>query len=473
MRPSIIIAFILLSPAAFAATINVPGDYATIQEAIDAAVNGDEVIVAPDTYYENINFLGKAITVRSSHGPVDTVIDGGSPIDPDYGSVVAFRQGEGVSSVLEGFTLTHGTGTKIHGPIDDHFGGGIICEGTSPTIINNIIIDNEATLGGDGGGMCNIEGSPRVINCRFIDNVTGFVCRGGGMCNWYTGPDLEVTNCLFMGNGNGYKGGGLAEMEGSSTLTNCMFIKNTSSSVGGGIYYFTPDTTPTLINCTFVENYSDSAEGGGFFNNDSTPKITNCIVWNNTPDQIFDTPGYDSIVTYSCVEGGFIGDGNIDADPLFVDQANDDYHLTYFSPCRNAGNNSEVVATEDFESDPRITLSTVDMGADEFYNHLYITGDQTTGGEIQGKMVGLPGTSPVGLFIGSGVRQTPVKTKYGYFYLLPPKILIPLIPMPANGILAVSTTIPSSPVAPFDVPMQALIGLKPDALSNLCVLMVR
>jgi len=77
-------------------TLNVPGDYATIQGAIDAAVNGDTVLVAPGTYVENIDFLVKAITVKSSSGAEATVIDGGNPPDPDFGSVVTFSNGEGV-----------------------------------------------------------------------------------------------------------------------------------------------------------------------------------------------------------------------------------------------------------------------------------------------------------------------------------------------------------------------------------------
>jgi len=86
--------FALVSTAQ-GATINVPGDQPTIQDGINAAVNGDTVLVAPGTYVENIDFLGKAITVMSKLGPEGTIIDGGNPTYPDYGSCVLFDKGEG------------------------------------------------------------------------------------------------------------------------------------------------------------------------------------------------------------------------------------------------------------------------------------------------------------------------------------------------------------------------------------------
>src|SRR5437870_11939876 len=95
----------LMPHTARAATINVPAGQPTIQAAINAAANGDTVLVAPGTYYENINFMGKAITVTSSGGPSVTTIDGGAA-----GSVVAFTSNEGTNSVLSGFTITNGLG---------------------------------------------------------------------------------------------------------------------------------------------------------------------------------------------------------------------------------------------------------------------------------------------------------------------------------------------------------------------------
>ena len=127
----------------WAETRNVPGDYPTIQEAIEAARDGDEVLVAPGTYVENIDFLGKAITVRSAGGPAVTVIDGSAlTLGPGQGSVVTFETNEGPDSVIEGFTLTKGTGNS--GPFF-RAGGGICSISSSPTFRDNTIVANPAT----------------------------------------------------------------------------------------------------------------------------------------------------------------------------------------------------------------------------------------------------------------------------------------------------------------------------------------
>ena len=111
MRYLILLFAILSIPAlAFSATIIVPDDYPTIQGAIDAASNGDTVLVAPGTYMERINFNGKAITLRSEYGPERTMIDA------DYlGITVIFSNGEGPDSLLEGFTITRGSDLNAGG----------------------------------------------------------------------------------------------------------------------------------------------------------------------------------------------------------------------------------------------------------------------------------------------------------------------------------------------------------------------
>ena len=151
MRYAISCLVILAVPAlAHAATLKVPSQYPKIQQAIDAAVEGDTVLVAPGTYVETIDFKGKGITVKSEEGPLVTTLDGN--LD---GSVVTFKTREDSDSVLDRFEITNGSGTPQFGSYT--YGGGIYCRFSSPTIRNNIITGNTtSSIGGAGGGIfCN------------------------------------------------------------------------------------------------------------------------------------------------------------------------------------------------------------------------------------------------------------------------------------------------------------------------------
>jgi Bacterial Ig domain len=152
-------------------TIRVPSEHLTIQAAIDVAEIGDTVMVAPGTYSENINFRGKAITVRSESGrPEDTTIDGGNA-----DSVVVFNSGERRDSVLNGFTLQNGRARiDNQGAID---GGGVKIENSSPTITNNEIKNNHACR---GGGIGISSGSPLIQRNKITNNDINLCSEGGG-----------------------------------------------------------------------------------------------------------------------------------------------------------------------------------------------------------------------------------------------------------------------------------------------------
>jgi predicted outer membrane repeat protein len=538
MKTAIILsAFLFIPVLAFSATIHVPGDYPTIQEAIDASVHGDTVLVAAGTYVENIDFLGKAITVTSSHGPEHTIIDGSNTPDPEAGSVVTFMNGEESSSALDGFTLTRGTGTKYTTPVGQKFiaGGGIFCQEASPSIANIIFTLNAAE---EGGGMMTFNSSPLIKDCIFHKNRTSDF-SGGAFMNYYGNPtlvdclfsenksrsyggafqgiagtstlircffvdnradgyggavynpfnDLTLINCVFLGNDAGWGYGGGANIAHSATnIIGCVFIENTTGKGGGGLH-FTGEDTLSMTNCTFYENTAGDVGGAVLIGNEVTANISNSILWyNHAPEgsQLYISGWTWVEIRYSDVYGGLPGvvvkspaslewkAGMIDADPRFADPAKNDIHLTYPSPCRDTGDNTAVMEPYDFEGDPRIAWGgTVDMGADEFYTHLYVTGDETPGGSIQGKLVGLPGTSPTGFFLGSGVLEPPLPTAWGNFHLQAPWFLIPLVPIPGDGVLVLPATIPTTPPAPYDLPMQALIGLQSDSLTNVEVLEVR
>ncbi len=247
--------------------IFVPGDFATIQGAIDAALDGDEVIVAAGAYFEAIDFLGKAITVRSIDGPETTTIDA-SGLNTTVVLCVNF---EGPDTLLQGFTITGGG----HFSID---GGGMFVQFSSPTITDCVFVGNEAR---DGGGMYNSDcSSPTMINCSFNAN---YACFGGaGMYNrFFSSPTM--INCSFNANYATVFGGGMHNISNSSpTLTNCTFSGN-NGAAGGGMFN-TLSSSPVLTNCEFINNIGCECEGGGMYNGSSHPILTNCVFIGNEAD---------------------------------------------------------------------------------------------------------------------------------------------------------------------------------------------
>src|SRR6266566_3740429 len=163
-----VLVLVLAACANAGAIIHVPADQPSIQGGIDAASNGDTVLVAPGLYVENINFHGKAITVISEQGAGITIIDGGA-----RDSVATFASGEGLSSVLSGFTLQNGLSTFSTPSFGS--GGGVSIRNTSPTIQNNLIRNNRAC---DGIGIHINSGSP-LIQGNTITNNTRTGCSGG------------------------------------------------------------------------------------------------------------------------------------------------------------------------------------------------------------------------------------------------------------------------------------------------------
>jgi hypothetical protein len=143
--------------------IHVPADQPTIQAGIDHASDGDTVLVAENTYYENIKFMGKAITLASEYildanpDHIDnTIIDGSQASNPDSAAVVMFVNGEDTTSIINGFTITGGSGVPFTSPYPIRGGGGIFTYNSGTTIINNKIIENTSIIGNEaiGGGIC-------------------------------------------------------------------------------------------------------------------------------------------------------------------------------------------------------------------------------------------------------------------------------------------------------------------------------
>ncbi len=329
---------LVIFPASYAPadTLNVSSrKHASIQDAIDAASNGDEIVVAPGTYNEKINFNGKAITVRSSDGPGVTIIDGTGLND----SVVKCVSGEGPDTILRGFTITGGTGEPT--VVFFSVGGGMLNKDSSPTVIHCAFTQNTVfgEVGGHGGGMYNKNSSPTVTNCAFTINSASSGGVGGGMYSENSSP--TVTNCMFSGNIAGHGGGMDIDFTSSPTVTNCTFSGNTAGSRGGGILI--ANGSPTITNCIL----SNNVDSGGM---DESAQIH--LIGSGT-----------AVVTYSLIQGldTFAGGtGNIDADPLFVDAPNGDLRLSPGSPCIDVGSNPAFMttaaplgATVDLDGNPR------------------------------------------------------------------------------------------------------------------------
>ena len=158
----------------------------------------------------------------------------------------------------------------------------------------------------------------------------------------------------------------MKNLNSSPTVTNCTFFDNLASGWGGGMN--NEKSSPMVINCTFSSN--SAIVGSGIFDGESSPTVTNCILWDNG-EEIANDVASTPLVTYCDVQGGYFGEGNIDADPLFVDPENGDYHLQAVSPCIDAGTDTGA-PSEDIEGNVRPidgngdSVAVTDMGAYEY-----------------------------------------------------------------------------------------------------------
>ena len=354
-----------------------------IQEGIDAAVSADTVLVLDGTYTgdenKDLDFEGKAITVRSENGYESCTID-----CEGNGRGFDFHSGEGPDTIVDGLTITNGylvlfflagggvcfdecsptlVNCTIIGNTSNGHGGGVYCYASNPMLINCTISGNSATV--DGGGVCCEDSNPTLTNCTISGNSADY--DGGGVYCDYSSPTLTnctisgnwltyddgggvycsyssptLTNCTINGNsadsGGGvrcefnsnptlnnctvsgnyvFRGGGVFCSSSSPTLVNCTISGNYAFGDGGGVYCYNSGN-PTLTNCTISGNSTYVYSGGGVFCSSSSPTLANCILWGDAQQEIYVSSG-SPMVTYCDVQGGWSGAGNINADPLFVD----------------------------------------------------------------------------------------------------------------------------------------------------------
>jgi hypothetical protein len=403
---------LLLAAAPFLSAqnvINVPADQPTIQAAINAANNGDTVLVAPGKYVENINFGGKAITLTSSGGPSVTTIDGGA-----HGSVVTFNSSETASSKLNGFTITDGLQ-------NGYWGGGLFISGASPTITGNVITGNHAAVGigiyvnggspliqnntitgndqkgagdgGQGGGGILVEGNgvtaPQIIGNAITNNSVGNGGNGGGISIFYASGPL-IQNNLIQGNTAYNDGGGMSVWNSGAIVVQNLIINNAVLGYysGGGIWV-SPSSSgsqPIFINNTIAGNRAVDSTSGLFvtgfgqnatFTNNIVLAITGqvAVTCNSIYSSISPVFSYNDAFSSSGQNWSSICDttsqpGNISTDPQFLSAT--DFHLQWASPAVDAGNNSAPsLPATDFDGNPRVVdgnadgLAVVDLGAYE------------------------------------------------------------------------------------------------------------
>ncbi len=232
----------VLAPFATAETITVPKDAKTIQEAINLAQGDDVIHVLPGRYNESINFNGKAITIKSTGGAAVTTIDGWKLED----SVVKCISGEGPSTILDGFTISGGTGNRELYSETETVGGGLLCLHSSPTILNCIFVSNSSTY--QGGAIFNGDRSNTTIqNCKIRSNVSE---RGGGLYNSRGRP--VVRNSEIANNRAEYGGGGMYNFGSNVRVISCSFEHNRAEYNGGGIYDY--DSGGRVVDTVFTDN---------------------------------------------------------------------------------------------------------------------------------------------------------------------------------------------------------------------------
>ncbi|PIQ87089.1 MAG: hypothetical protein COV74_02050 [Candidatus Omnitrophica bacterium CG11_big_fil_rev_8_21_14_0_20_45_26] len=390
-------------------TRGVGGTYQTIQEAIDAAGDLDEIRVVQGTYFAQntvADLRSKKVDFKGGYPMV-----GSQQSDPEaYPAIISCPKDvrcvylDDYDAVMDGFTITgggmylsasRGTISRVwfnQNRTTSSPGAALYVSGGAPTISNCVFSNNETIYSQGGGALFTNAGMPLVQNSLFISNKAP---KGGAMANtgtdsfpviedsqfemneatngaggalWFTqysgSAPLSVSRVVFKNNQASLDGGAVFLSGGvrlNATFTNCLFESNASGSKGGGIFYqYSP--VSLLMNNTF---YANQALDGSAVYNTQSPAITmvNSIARGSDREIV---SGSDSVsVSYSNIEGGYAGEGNIDQDPKFVNPGLSNFHLRKGSLCINTGT-SDGAPEDDLEGNRRPAGSGIDMGAYEF-----------------------------------------------------------------------------------------------------------
>jgi Tol biopolymer transport system component len=313
-----------------------------IQDAIYSSYDGDEIRVQPGTYLENIDFVGKNLSILSRNpdtdniDPDNTIIDGGA-----QGSVISCISNQKTYLTLRGFTITNGSNIT---------GGGVLCKNSDLNVSDCFIMGNQANEYGAG---------------MFFQS-----------CN----PD--ITNTVISGNVCTGYGGGICSLSANTRISNSVILDNSADTGGGFALLFTEDSF--ITNCTFLNNTATRYGGALLSAYETNTYITNSIIWGNSAEYgpqlcLLNADFPINIVTlsHSDVQGGphdvYVGygcnldwrSGNIELDPQFIPGK---YNLHRYSPCINMGETlSEHISQKDIDGQKRLSYGATDIGADEVY----------------------------------------------------------------------------------------------------------
>lgn len=364
-----IVALLGLPAASVANDLKVPTQYATIQQAVDAAQPGDRVMVAKGTFRGpgnvNINTYGKAVTIQGT-GYLSTVID-----CEGYARAFMFNNGEGSSTIVRSLAIRGGNQIT---------GGAMAIINSSPAIIRCSIEDSSATYGGAiainqgspgfistrfktnraeiaGGAIYSVSSSPTISGCTFDSNET----KGAGGGISMQGGSLYIISSIFKDNDADQGGGAFASSGGDAMFINGSFSVNTAN-VNGGAIDLGAGTTASLTNCTLAANISRQGPGALRVDSQAVATVANTIMWSDGKSEFSGPVAF----RYSCVTGGVPGPGNTADNPRLVDAIGHDLHVQLGSSSIDKADKNSVSAGEDQDGRSRVIGSAPDMGAYEY-----------------------------------------------------------------------------------------------------------
>ena len=311
---------------AFFSTLHlVPAEYASIGEALDIALEGDTILVAPGIYSgssnRNMEFRGENVVLLSDHGPDVTTID-----CENLGRAFVIHFGESSSTIIDGFTIQGGIANE--NLIGGARGGAILIHGASPTL-RNLTIQENTCPEGYGGGIAIEDSESLLENLRLIANeVTGFDGNGGGIHIRDASP--TINNCLFYRNFAFRYGGGLAGKESPFQIARCTFVENVAGWGGGAVAG--DQSTGAILDAVVIASNRSTWGGAAFHGGINHPFTFTCSVFFDNTDEPFHH--YDDPIGVA---------GNFTADPVFCDPEYGDFTLSSSSPCLPENNSCTVL----------------------------------------------------------------------------------------------------------------------------------